>query len=233
MAAVLACGEGALLSHRDAATLWRLLPTSSSNIHVAVPGRSRVGPPGILLHLPRRSAAEDRSIEDGIPVTSVARTLLDLAEVAPRRHLERALEQAERLELFDLRAVERLIDRSHGHHGLRALNASLRDYRETPLTRSELERAFLELCEEAGLPRPQVNICIAGMEVDMVWPEHRLVVELDGHDFHRTRIAFERDRARDAILQVAGYRVLRITYRRLVRAPEGVVHAVRSLLDRV
>ena len=166
-------------------------------------------------------------------MTTIARTLLDLAEVVPQRHLARAIESAERRSLFDLTAVEQLIARSRGRHGLRPLTAALRDYRPPEFTRSELERRFLHLCEQAGVPRPAPNLFIAGAEVDMSWPDHRLVVELDGHDSHRTRAAFERDRQRDTALQLAGYRVLRITYRRLQSDPAAVLGAVRSLLDRV
>jgi very-short-patch-repair endonuclease len=98
------------------------------------------------------------------------------------------------------------------------------------MTRSELERWFAELCRDAGLPPPALNSFIAGFEVDVIWHEGRVVVELDGHEFHRTRAAFERDRARDAALQVAGYRVLRITHRRLQREPDAVIGQLRSLL---
>jgi hypothetical protein len=191
------------------------------------------GRPHIVLHRSRLLHPEDGAVRDGIPVTSVARTLLDLAKVVRPEQLDRALEAAERLALFDLSAVKRLIARSHGRHGLRALNAALGDYRTPAFTRSELERRFLDVCEQAGLPRPAANLFIAGAEVDMSWPDHRLVVELDGHDSHRTRAAFERDRVRDASLQLAGYRVLRITHRRLEAEPAEVIGALRRLLDRM
>jgi hypothetical protein len=176
---------------------------------------------------------EDGVVRDGIPVTTVARTLLDLAEVVRPHQLDRALEAAERLGLFDLSSIERLIARSHGRHGLRAMQIALRDYRPPAFTRSELERRFLHLCKEAGLPCPAANLFIAGAEVDMSWPDRRLVVELDGHDSHRTHAAFERDRERDTSLQLAGYRVLRITHRRLEAEPTEVIGAVRRLLDRM
>ena len=232
MAAALACGESALLSHASAAQLWGLLSSSTHRIDVTT-GRPPEGHPGIVLHRSRRIHAEDRASPEGIPVTSVARTLLDLAETVPRRRLDRALEQSERLGLFDLRAVERLIARSRGRHGLRPLTAALRDYRPPAFTRSELERRFLQLCADAGLPRPAANLFIAGAEVDMSWPDHRLAVELDGHDSHRTRAAFERDRVRDAALQLAGYRVLRVTHRRLEAEPTEVIGALLRLLDRM
>ena len=147
-----------------------------------------------------------------------------------RRELERAVEAAERLDLFDLDEVDRLLDRSRGRRGRRALRYVLLDYREPSFMRSELERRFVDLCREAGLPTPATNLWIAGGEADVAWPDHRLVVELDSHAFHRTRAAFERDRKRDAALQLAGYRVLRVTHRRLEREPDELVAAMASLL---
>jgi hypothetical protein len=169
---------------------------------------------------------------DGIPVTSVARTLLDLAEVLPRRRLERAFDEADRQHLLDLSAIGRLCERSRGRHGLKPLKALLSArFRPVPETRSELERQFLDLCRQAGLPPPLVNCHVAGFEIDAAWPDRRLVVELDGFAFHHTRSAFERDRARDAELQLAGHRVLRVTARRLADEPREIVRAIRLLLE--
>lgn len=233
MAAVLACGPTALLSHRDAAALWGLTrPGSHAGTDVTTARRCRRRP-GIALHRSRRVHPEDRAGRDGIPVTSVARTLLDVAEVVPPWRLERAIEEADRHGLFDLRAVDGLIERSRGRHGLKPLGAALRGYRPPAFTRSGFERRFIELCRGAGLPEPAANLWLAGGEADMSWPERRLVVELDTAAHHQTQSAFERDRARDATLQLAGYRVLRVTDRRLERAPQEVVRAVRSLLGRV
>jgi uncharacterized protein DUF559 len=233
MSAVLACGPRALLSHRDAGALWGLLrPGSHAGTDVTTARRCKRRP-GIALHRSRRIHPEDRVATGGIPVTSVARTLLDLAEVVRPWRLARAIEEAERCNLFDLRAVDQLIARSRGRHGLKPLKRALRDYRPPAFTRSGLERRFIELCRAAGLPRPAVNLFIAGGEADVSWLERRLVVELDSHEYHRTQAAFERDRARDATLQLAGYRVLRVTDRRLQREPDSVVRAVRALLDRV
>jgi hypothetical protein len=229
MASVLACGPNALLSHKSAASLWSLRPAGSHRIDVTVAGASRRGPRGVALHRTRRTHRDDRSACDGIPVTSVSRTLVDLAGGVRRRELERAVEAAERLNLFDLPAVERALARSRTRHGTRVLRQVLRDYREPPFTRSELERRFVDLCRAAGLPAPSTNIWIVTGEVDAAWPDRRLVVELDGRH-HRTAAAFERDRERDAELQLAGYRVLRVTARRLERDPEGVVATVTALL---
>jgi hypothetical protein len=232
MAAVMCCGPGAMLSHRSAADRLGILPSFSNRIDVAAPRTRSGGHPGISLHRPRRLVAEDCAVEDGIAVTSLPRTLLDLAEGAQQRHLRRALDESERLGLFDLRAVERLIGRSRGHRGVRRLTQALEDYvGPPPITRSALERRFLDLCYEGGLPRPQANVLVEGREVDVFWPEHQLIVELDGHAYHHTRAAFEGDRKRDAELQTAGYRVLRITQRRLEGEPEAVTRTVRALLS--
>ena len=231
MAAVLACGSEALLSHRSAAALWAFRPAAGPLVDVTTT-RSRHGERGIRVHRVRALDPEDRTRRDGIPVTTVARTLLDLAETVSPTQLQRAFEEADRLGLLDVRALECLGDRCPGRRGLKPLAALLAMHRDpAPMTRSELERRFLDLCRNAGLPPPVVNATVAGMEVDMLWPREKLVVELDGHAYHRTRAAFERDRVRDAVLQQAGHRVLRVTRRRLGAEPVVVVKTVRSLLD--
>jgi very-short-patch-repair endonuclease len=230
MAAVLACGPGALLSHRSGASLWGLIQSDRSAIDVTVIGCRRQRRPRITLHRARKLHPDDRAEVDWIPVTSLARTLLDLAALLPFRRFERAIEEAERLRLFDLRAVAALVERTRGHRGRRALIAAVGAYRPGRLTRSELERLFLDLCRDAGLPTPSTNIFVAEYEVDVVWLEQKLVVELDSREFHLTRAAFERDRIRDATLQLAGYRVLRITHTRLRNEPEAIVDTVRGLL---
>lgn len=230
IAGVLACGPDALLSHRSAGALWDLLPASGARIDVTAIRAGTRSRPGIAVHRARNLHVDDLDVHDGIPVTSVARTLLDVAEIVEPWRLERAIEQAELMGLFDLRAIDSLIARSTGRRGVTLLRGVLEEYRPPPVTRSELERWFLELCRDAGLPPPAVNSFIAGFEVDIAWPDRRLVVELDGHQFHRTRAAFERDRRRDGVLQVAGYRVYRVTYRELVQDAARVIAIVRSLL---
>jgi very-short-patch-repair endonuclease len=229
MAAVLACGEGALLSHRSAAALWELLPTTAAGIDVTG-ARTIHRQRRICVHRPRRFDSSDRTIRDGIPVTTVARTLLDLAEAVSRPPLERAFEAAERLALLDLRAVEGVLDRARGRRGRKHLASIAMRYREQPVTRSQLERRFLDLCRDASFPLPAVNASVAGFEVDVLWPAQRLIVELDGYEFHRTRLAFERDRLRDAELQLAGYRIVRVTHRRLIDEPRAVATSIRRLL---
>jgi very-short-patch-repair endonuclease len=139
------------------------------------------------------------------------------------------MEAAERQGRLAVGSLEDLIARCPGRHGLRALREALAAYRPAPVTRSELERLFRDLCDSAGLTRPAFNALVAGFEVDAVWHDQRLVVELDS-SFHDTTAAFERDRVRDATLQLAGYRVLRFTHRRVLYEPEAVVQTLRALL---
>ncbi len=231
MAAVLACGPEAVLSHRAAVALWELRPTPGGAIDVTIPGRTRRGQAGIRVHGVRALHDQDRAEVHGIPVTSVHRTLLDYAEVAHRQPIRLALEAAERRDLLDLNVLDELIDRSRGRHGLKPLRAALGELRgPAPWTQSELENRFLALIREAATPEPHVNVVVAGLLVDFFWPRPRLVVEVDGYGFHKTRTAFEGDRARDAKLQIARYRVLRATYQRIVHEPEALVRDLRSLL---
>jgi very-short-patch-repair endonuclease len=153
-----------------------------------------------------------------------------MAAVLPRTDLERALEQAERQELFDLAATQELIQRSRGHRGIGRLRRAIDSYRPAALTRSELERRFLGLIRAARLPEPSVNCLVEGHVVDLFWPHRRLVVELDGFETHRTRRAFEHDRRRDEDLKLAGIDVLRLTWRRIKREPREVVERLGTLL---
>jgi very-short-patch-repair endonuclease len=200
-------------SHQCAAWLFDI-SRAPTRIHITTTARG-YGLQGIHVHRVGSIHPDDRTEIENIPVTSLPRTLLDLAEVLPINRLERAIENAERRQLFDLNAMNELMDRSSGRHGLKPLSMLLSKLIEPARTRSELERSFLDRCREAGFPRPQVNALVAGYEVDAVWSDQRLIVELDGYAFHGTRAAFERDRSRDVQLQLAGYRVLRITGRML------------------
>jgi len=232
LAAVLACGPHAFLSHRSAAALWGLLRDLRAAIDVTVPGPRRQGSGDIIVHNVRRLHPDDRRRRANIPVTSVARTLLDLAEAVSPRLLAHAIDEAERLGLFDLRAIDALCERNSGRHGLGPLREAIHRYRPTaPVINSDLERRFVEICDAAGLPRPAMNLFVAGYEVDAAWHEHRLVVEVDGYEYHRTRAAFEADRVRDAALQREGFRVLRVTDRRLRDDRAGVAADLRALLE--
>jgi very-short-patch-repair endonuclease len=230
MAAVLACGPGAVLSHQSAARLWGILGGHGSRTHVTVPARGRPRRAGIARHQVRRLDPQDRTKRDGIPLTSLARTLLDVAEVAPSQ-LDRAYEAAERLRLLDLAALHKLCERSPGRRGLKPLRALMADQaRFAEDTNTGLEEQFAAFCRRHRLPPPAFNVLVEGYLVDAVWVDRRLVVELDSWSFHRTRAAFERDRVRDSALQLAGYRTIRITWRRLTSEPEAVGSTIRQLL---
>lgn len=231
LAAVLACGPEAVLSHRSAAALWELRPAASGPLDVTVPGSPRRGPDGVEVHRVRSMHTNDRAVVDSIPVTSLARTLLDYAEIADSQQLRLAIEAAERRELFDLGAVNELCARTAGRAGVKLLETVLAEITgPVPWTRSELERRFLALIREAGIEEPHANVLVAGELVDLYWPApNPLVIELDGYEFHKSRVQFETDRRRDATLQLAGCRVLRVTHRRLQREPTRLLAEVQQL----
>jgi very-short-patch-repair endonuclease len=216
LAAVLRCGAGAVLSHRSAAALWGIRPTAAVQIEVTVPRDRGHGPrQGILIHRPVTPALA--TVRDGIPVTTPTQTLIDLSSVLSRPALEYALEAAERLRLLDVKRLPPSLAEAAGAIDLRL--------------RSPLEARMLALCRHRALPEPCVNGVIEGLEVDFSWPEQRLIVETDGHRHHGTRAAFERDRERDSLLTVLGWRVVRVTHRRLARRPREVGDLLERLLS--
>ncbi len=232
MAAVLAGPPGTVLSHRSAAALWEIRPHRGGRAEVTH-RRQIHGSPGVLPHRALLPADEITRV-DGIPVTTVARTILDLAAVLDCAGVERALNEAEVRRLGGDLSLARLVGRYPGRRGVACVRRLLLERAPSALTRSELEERFLALIRDHGLPRPLVNAGLfAGgrwYEADCVWREQRLVVELDGRAFHATTSAFERDRARDRALQVAGWRVVRVTWRQLDSEPEAVVADLRRLL---
>jgi hypothetical protein len=237
MAAVLGV-PGGVLSHRSVAALWGIRRTSRAVVDVTTPRKAHPRP-GIAVHRVRYLPAEDVTSTSGIPCTTVARTILDLAGTLDAKALERAIDQAEYLRIFDLRALEATMSRAGRRPGLSLLHALLtQPHFAQETTRSELENRFLELCARANLPTPRVNAWVAldgsdgaGHEVDFLWSDQRLIVETDGHRAHGTRLAFERDRRRDQDLLLAGWRVVRFTWRQVSGDPAGVAARVRTLLD--
>jgi very-short-patch-repair endonuclease len=210
MAALLACGPGAALSHRSAAELWGLLKPRRGPVAVTIPGNSgRRKRPGIRLHRSPSLRPFDVTRHRGIPVTTPARTIADLRRVSDVDEVRRAIRQAEFLGLALGEAASR----------------------EPAPTRSALERRFLRLCRRHGLPEPEVNAPIGPHEVDFLWRHCRLIVETDGYEGHRGRQAFEDDRAKDAELRVLGYTVLRFTYRQVTEQWGWVEGTVRALLS--
>ena len=227
---MLACGPEAALSHRSAAMLRGIHSTARAKIDVTTPQRSRVGHAGIDLHRTRSLHRDDVTVHDHIRVTSVARTLVDLTDVLDGAALRKAVNESEIANLFDLDGVEAAIERANGRRNVRRLSDILGD--PFPPTRSVLEDVFLGLCARAGVPMPHVNVAIGPYEVDVLWPERRLVVETDGARVHRTRHAFEHDPVKAADLTVMGYTVIRFTWRRITREPDKVIATLRALLSR-
>jgi predicted transcriptional regulator of viral defense system len=229
LAAVLACGPDAVLSHRTAAAHWGLLRTDQTRIDVTAP-RGRHGAPGIRLHRSRSLDARDTTHHEGIPITSVSRTLLDLAAQARPSELERALAQADRLRVYDHRTITDVIARSNGHRGTNVLAEATTQ--QPKWTRNAWEAEFLELIRKASLPEPLTNDAFHApdhghCEPDYHWPTHRVIVETDGFETHGTQAAFRNDRAKDAALTASGYRVLRFTKD---VEPDLVVRRLRALL---
>ncbi len=223
MAAVLACGEGAVVSHRSAASsLWHLIAVIDDLIDITIP-RSNRRRPGLRVHRSRALHPEDTQVLRGIPVTSVARTLVDLAEVVSDRELEAALDEATTRRLTTTASVSAAVERLHGRRGTSRLKRLLERGAEPAFTRSEAEERLLALIRAATLAPPEVNARVGRHTVDFVWREQRLIVETDGYRFHSTRTAFERDRVRDAELTTAGFRVIRITWRQLADEPLAIV----------
>lgn len=213
LAAVYACGSGAVASHQDAAWLWEVRRGRGSAFQVTVAGRPK-GPPGIRVHCVRSLDPDDVAVVEGIPVTSLARTLVDLGAMLGLEPLRRAFEEADRRRLLDAAAVGRACARGRGRSGVASARRALALYRpDAPKTRSELERDLFAFCRRIGAPEPSANVWVEGQEVDAAWIPQRVVAEIDGYEFHRTREAFERDRARSAQLLAAGWKPIRITDR--------------------
>ena len=231
LAAVLACGPDALLSHRSAAWLWGVTRYGPAPLHVTsgIPRKPR---PPIRLHHSRILIADDRAFEDRIPATALPRTLLDCAAELPLSPLRRMLERTEERKLFDLGPIEDLLQRTGRHRGRRPLRRAIALYEPVPFTRSGFERRFFEAVLGAGLPRPATNFVEAGFELDVYWPEQRFAVELDTYATHGTNAAFERDHLRDEDLVLAGIEMIRVTDVRFHREPKAVLARVGMLLAR-
>ncbi|MFL5816503.1 MAG: DUF559 domain-containing protein [Conexibacter sp.] len=234
LAAVLAVGPGAVLSHRDAAALHGVRTTPEGRrISVSTPAHARAIE-GVWVKGRRALTADDVAVVRAIPVTSPARTLVDLAPMLTAGQLQSTLGEADRRGLLDVQAVERALARTKGRHGQghARLRAALDAHEKhgAVLTRSWLEERFLDLVLTAGLPRPLLNAPAAGYEVDALWPDQRVAVELDGWADHKERAAAARDRDKTNRLQVAGYVVLRFLHGDMVGRPGEVAAAIRDVL---
>ncbi|HEU5252499.1 MAG TPA: type IV toxin-antitoxin system AbiEi family antitoxin domain-containing protein [Solirubrobacterales bacterium] len=234
MAAVLSSGSEAVLSHWSAAALWRLRPTSRSRIDVTAPHRSRS-----WRHIRRHVSAlpsDERTVENGIPVTTVPRTILDLAATEPLEVVRSLIREAEFRELHDSLSLWDLIERYPGRRGIRKVRAALEALRDEPPGeyKSPLEERFAIFLRRHRLPLPVFNAWVTvgekRFQVDCQWPGTTQIVELDGWQAHKSRSAFHQDRARDRILIAAGYTVTHLTWAQLDDEPEAIASDLRVLL---
>lgn len=233
MAAVLACGQGGVLSHRSAAALLELRDWGGTKIDVTVPRRSRRKHDGVQVHCSITLTDRDVTVVNDIRCTTVARTLLDLADVVTHRQLERSFDQAEILRVLDLKAINDQLARSPKRPGAKAVRTVLETHYigRTP-TWSENEEALLAITRSLGIPDPDTNEFVVlpdggpPIRADFVWREQRVIVEADSDKWHNTRQRFEQDRVRDQRLIAAGWTVIRTTWRQMTQRP----HELRPLL---
>jgi very-short-patch-repair endonuclease len=232
-AALLACGDRAILSHGSAATLWGLVPQADGPVDVTLAdGKARRQRPGLNVHRSRGLLKRDVRIHEGLSVTSPAWTLLDLAAFLDSRSLQRALDEALVVKKIVSRTeIEHLLARSRGRAGAAALRA-LMARRRFAITHSKAERRCLELIREAGLPEPRTQVRIGAYTVDLLWPEHRVVFEIDGYRFHTSRFAFDRDRRKDTALKAAAYDPNRVSRDQVLFEPFAVIAAIAAALAR-
>ena len=234
-AALLAVGPKAVLSHQSAAFVWGIVPAPPDDVpvDVLVPARHVRRRLGIVAHRTTRLDRSEARICQGLPVTSPARTLRDIAGTGTMRELERAVDEALVRRIVRLQQLRAAVAGDKGRRGGPILAALLEHRGNTTITRSQAEERMLEIIRAAGFPPPEMNARINGYEVDLLWRPQRLVVEIDGYTYHSTRSAFERDRAKDATLAAAGYLVIRITWLQMEHEPYVVVvHLAQALARR-
>jgi very-short-patch-repair endonuclease len=232
LAAVLAVGRAAFASHRSAVALWGLAAPPAGEVNVTVVGRNCRSRGSLRVHRAEMLAAEDRGERNGIPVTAPGRTLIDFAGITDREEAERAIGEALALRLLTEEELIAAMARNPRCAGVAQVKAILGQPGGPARTRSGGERAMLRLIRAARLPPPRVNYPVAGFTADFCWPEQRLIVEVDGYDFHSNRAAFERDHRRDLVHKEAGYEVLRFTGRQLDEEPLVVLAAIVRALGR-
>ena len=229
MAAILACGEGARLSHRDASALHGLRRIGTGPIHVSARSARRV--PGVRCHRAREPDRLGHAVIDGIPVTSLERTVLDEAATLSAAALRALLEAAQRRDRLDLRRFRLELEAGNGHRGCGRLRTALTELADLPpFLASSLEASFLTLAREGGLPEPSMNVIVAGERVDAHWPRYGLLVEVDSWLYHRDRRSFEEDRRRSNAFVLARQMVLHVTDVRINGAPAEVAREVGAAL---
>jgi hypothetical protein len=233
MAAVVACGQGTVLSYLDAAVLAGFHNRLGPRIHVTVTSHRDVE--GLILHRTRRLDADEVTTKNGIPVTTVARTLVDLTDILNEDRLLRAMREAEFQRLLDLDALNAAVERAHGRRSLGALKRAIAQHRPGRIIRGELEHRFAQLRQRAGLREPETNVPVTvngqTYVIDCYWPEHRLAVELDGRDGHAREMAFESDRRKDAALTAIGLRPFRATWQRVSYDAAGLLADLTAAMN--
>jgi very-short-patch-repair endonuclease len=232
MAAVLACGDGAVLSHSSAAALWRIGYEKRSEIEVSLPSPSERRRPGLRIHRRPSLSRSHVAARHNIPVTTPIQTLIDLSLRLDRRGLERAINEADKYELVHPPELRTALDLRSGEPGVARLRTIL-DRRTFRLTKEELERRFLPLARKAGLPVPLTGHWVNEFEVDFYWPDLGLVVETDGLRYHRTPAEQARDRLRDQAHTAAGLTQLRFTHEQVRYEPEHVLAVLRATAGRI
>ncbi len=229
-AALLALSDGAALSHGTASAIWEMRLPTDGPVHLVVPDGAYRRIKSCVVHRARGLVARDVRIRRGLPVTSPVRTLLDEGDSLTGRQLELAFDRALVARIMRPEDVAELLARTTGRRAGGALAALLDGQRDTIVTRSEAEELFLDLIRRAHLPVPKLNVHVHGYEVDFLWPEQRLIVEVDGYRFHSTRRAFEHDRRKEADLRAAGFVVLRFSYWQVREEPLVVVAGLTRAL---
>jgi predicted transcriptional regulator of viral defense system len=235
MAALLAVGCRARLSHRSAAALWDICADDPAVVHVTLPQPALRSREEIAVHGGSTLRGADCTTRAGIPCTTLGRTLIDFAAQVDRRTLERAVDRAEMLRIFDLREIEATLERERGRRGAAALKRVLAAYAEPALTRNDVEEQMLAISRRAKVPRPAVNVWIPltrgrGYRPDFLWRDARVIVEVDGRSYHARRAAFEHDRRRDRELALAGFATYRYAASEVVRQPGPIARELRRLL---
>jgi very-short-patch-repair endonuclease len=233
LAGVLAVGRDAFVSHRSAAVLWGMVQTPASDVDLTVVGRECRSRDGLRVHSVAMLDQADRAHKRGIPVTSPALTVIDFTSTAGAEEAERAIAEAFALRLVTEAQIMAAIERAPTRAGVARVRAILGQPGGAKRTRSGGERAMLRMIRAAGLPEPRTNHPVAGFSADFCWPEQRLIVEVDGADFHSDRMTIERDHRRDVVHRDAGYEVLRFTGRQRDDAPFYVTAVIARTLERL
>lgn len=231
LAAAMASGRGAVVSHGAAAWLWGLRPSCPKVIDVTVPQRGGRRS-GIALHHSSTLTPEEHGRFGPTPVTALPRTLLDLAATSSPRLTWSAIDRAERRDVLNLTEIDAMLRRRHGHRGAERLRKALEIYRDPAFYRARSERLLRRLVKRAGLSRPAINTWVGKFEIDVYWEKERFAVEVDGWETHRTRKAFEDDRLRQEEMKLAGIDSIRISARRIEQRPDEVGRHLAILLQR-